>query len=561
MQTHFIDMVHHNPGEPPFDTKFTDPASIRSHGFNGQAFKHINTVVTLDAVAPGVFPQTDAEREWLSAFTTAQELEIHKAKAAGLNVFCHIDLFVLPKRIVEHFRAEICDPKTGRIDINRPKTLELHRALFDEIFTRWPEIDGLIIRVGETYLMDTPHHTGNGAVNYVSGLTLAEMHVEFHKLLNFLRAEICEKHDRWLIHRTWDTHPDRFHASLDFYLAVTEKIEPHPKLLFSVKHTTFDFQRFTPRNPCLGAGRHPQVVEVQCQREYEGKGAYANYVVCGVAEGFSEMADTGLKEFIKSPHYRGIYTWTRGGGWHGPYVNRKNEFWCELNFAVFSAWAHAPEKSEAWHFDRVCQSHFGLSPADTAVLRRIATLSERAILKGKLCTAYDSQADKVPEYPTNMWMRDDVLQGYEKLSLVFDKCVELGLLDAALTEKSESVQLWREMRAACDEFSDAMDADLRNVIEASVEYGVRLFTAIEAAWHLLAKNHEAWRAGQAPADIAKVRSDVEIFRKAWADYQKIPYDYPVAPTLYRGNGWHWPTEPEPKIGLLESITQVEGLLK
>jgi hypothetical protein len=296
MQTHFIDMVHHNPGEPPCDTKFTDPESIRMLGFNGQAFKHINTVATLDAVAPGVFPKTNAEREWLNAFTAAREFEIRKAKAEGLNVFYHIDLFVLPKRIVEFFRDEICDPKTGRIDLHRPKTLELHRALFDEIFTRWPEIDGLIIRVGETYLMDTPHHVGNGAVNYVSGLTLEDMHVEFRKLLIFLRTEICVKHNRWLIHRTWDTHPDRFHASLAFYTAVTQEIATHPKLLFSIKHTTFDFQRFSPLNPCLGVGRHPQVVEVQCQREYEGKGAYANYVVRGVAEGFSELTDTGLTQ-------------------------------------------------------------------------------------------------------------------------------------------------------------------------------------------------------------------------------------------------------------------------
>ena len=28
-----------------------------------------------------------------------------------------------------------------------------------------------------------------------------------------------------------------------------------------------------PFNPCIGIGKHQQVVEVQCQREYEGKGA------------------------------------------------------------------------------------------------------------------------------------------------------------------------------------------------------------------------------------------------------------------------------------------------
>ena len=45
-----------------------------------------------------------------------------------------------------------------------------------------------------------------------------------------------------------------------------------------------------PFNPTLGIGRHRQIVEVQCQREYEGKGAYPNYVVKGVVEGFEENA-------------------------------------------------------------------------------------------------------------------------------------------------------------------------------------------------------------------------------------------------------------------------------
>ena len=57
---------------------------------------------------------------------------------------------------------------------------------------------------------------------------------------------------------------------------------------FSIKHTALDFWRHVKVNECLTRGKHPQIIEVQCQREYEGKGAYPNYVMDGVINGFEE---------------------------------------------------------------------------------------------------------------------------------------------------------------------------------------------------------------------------------------------------------------------------------
>lgn len=36
--------------------------------------------------------------------------------------------------------------------------------MLQEIFKRFPKLDGLVIRVGETYLQNTPYHTGNGPI-------------------------------------------------------------------------------------------------------------------------------------------------------------------------------------------------------------------------------------------------------------------------------------------------------------------------------------------------------------------------------------------------------------
>ena len=51
-----------------------------------------------------------------------------------------------------------------------------------------------------------------------------------------------------------------------------------------------------PFNPCIGIGKHQQVVEVQCQREYEGKGAHPNYIAKGVIDGFEEFKKSNIKK-------------------------------------------------------------------------------------------------------------------------------------------------------------------------------------------------------------------------------------------------------------------------
>ena len=70
-------------------------------------------------------------------------------------------------------------------------------------------------------------------------------------------------------------------------------------------------------------------MEVQCQREYEGKGAYPNYVANAVINGFEETKQDAsprcLNDVKDNPLFYGVWTWSRGGGWYGPYIS--NELW------------------------------------------------------------------------------------------------------------------------------------------------------------------------------------------------------------------------------------------
>ena len=310
-----IDMVHHNPGETAFDSAFTDSAHLKSLGFTGQCFKHINAAIEFTSLK-GARAPSSKEVIWLKKLAKQVTDEILEAKQAGLLVFYHVDLIVLPKRILQSFKKDLCDPETGKISFDKPFTKKLHRHLFAEMFEQFPDVDGIITRVGENYLFDTPFHTGNTAVTYEGESHSPREISEFAQLIQFLREEICEKYNRYLIHRTWDIQNNRFHSNPEFYLGVTDQIPPHRKLLFSIKHTHIDFHRYARWNPCLGKGKHRQVVEVQCQREYEGKGAYPNFSSSGVVDGFPEAGQSNnLRKFVKSPYFAGVLSWSRGCGW------------------------------------------------------------------------------------------------------------------------------------------------------------------------------------------------------------------------------------------------------
>lgn len=476
-----IDMVHDNPGEKRTETIFRNPETLVEYGYNTQVFKHFNTIARFEKLEGNFFPSEES-KAWLKNMTSIVSRELYDAKKAGLMTMNHIDLFVLSKQLVEEYKDEICDAD-GKISIYKEKTKEIHRMMFDELFEEYPT-DGLIIRVGETYLHDTPYHTGNGAVKY--GNTEQEKNT-FVELINFLVEEVCQKHGKYLVFRTWDCFPNRFHADLQYYLDVTERIEPCEKLIFSIKHTALDFWRRVKFNPCLGKGRHRQIVEVQCQREYEGKGAYPSYVMNGVINGFPENKEIiGLKDIADNPLICGIYTWSRGGGWFGPYI--KNEFWCELNTYVISQYAQDTKRSEKEIFMEFAKGKMGMDVGNANSFYRLCLKVSDAVLYGRYIEPYDKSLNE-EMLPCNNWMRDDRIGGLRQLGGVFDYLEQNGLVEDALAEKEKAVKVWEEIKEMFNVIQ-IPDKKLREFIANSIEYGLRLFSIVNISFKIFAKNRK-----------------------------------------------------------------------
>lgn len=522
-----IDMVHHNPGDPPFKTMFLDPMMLASLGYGGQTFKHLNCAVRFDALGYGLFRSGTPEGIWMESLRNRLRSEILRAKKAGLLVFYHIDLFVLPTELIRREKTAILD-EANRISFDCERTREIHRILLSEMFHDFPDVDGVIVRTGETYLMDTPFHTGNGPVyNESAPRNISREKAVFRDLLNFLREEICVRHDRWLIYRTWDTFRDRFHASAEYYLDVTDDVKPHQKLIFSIKHTQLDFFRRVPFNPALGKGNHLQIVEIQCQREFEGKGAHPNYVVKGIIEGFEEEQGPGLRSLVRNPRFAGVYSWSRGGGWYGPYI--QNEFWCELNVRVLASWLKNPEQNEAEVFSD-CARQLGIGMESISLFRELCEMSATAVLKGRYCSQRE----------LNMcWMRDEHIGGMNQLRDDFEWMHECNLLESALVEKEEAVALWREMERISNEIQTS-DIMLTDFIRVSTSYGRILYSIVWRSWQILIFGLQAEHQKQIDSDL--VDQAFRDYDELWEEFYQLKKKHPQCATCYRPKYWNWPGE-------------------
>lgn len=531
---YILDMVHNNPGEPLTETVFDEPAFLAKNKFTGMVindFTFAHAALTFDELHQDIFPKGSKERDWVIAAAKKVQQNIQKAHDAGIKVYYFTDIIVLPKRLVALYGDEICD-NNGKISFERPKTIEIHRLMIKELFDRFPDLDGLVIRTGETYLNNVPYHTGNGPIT--NGV---QSHI---KLLNLLNEEVCIKRNKKIFYRTWSF--GGMHEDPKFYLAVTDKIKPNPNLIFSIKHTKGDYHRTFDFNPTLGLGNHAQIVEVQAQREYEGKGAYPNYVMDGVINGFEEYqtntpqkGNKSLNDIRNHRNFAGVWSWSRGGGWVGPYI--KNEFWCKLNTYVISHWAQDTSKSEAEVFDLFMDDNGILDQQSRDNFRTLCLLSAKAVLRGHESAKLPFKNDWV------WWMRDEFLSGigmkesksnlfpsegvlYEAFNFWYNN----NLLKKAIAEKYESVELWEKIASLSTKIN-MPNAQDRQYIHTSATYGLILHQIIAEGWNIMALGFTGDKTGN--YNLNDLEHAIAKYDALWIKYKQFEKDHPDCATLYK----------------------------
>jgi hypothetical protein len=413
-------------------------------------------------------------------------------------------------------------------DINRPLTQKLIRIQLAELFSTFPELDGLVIRFGETYLFDTPFHAGGNPVS-AGGKAGIEGHV---KLINILRDEVCVRRNKKLFYRTWDF--GFFHTNPDVYLKITDRIEPHENLTFSIKYTKGDFHRLTPFNPTLGIGKHPYIVEFQCQPEYYGKGAHPAYVFDGMLNGFEEddqIMDPGDKQGVKAllsdPNFAGLWTWSRGGGWQGPYIS--NELWCDVNAITAETWAQNTQLTEREALEKAALN-IGVQPQSVNDFIKLVHLSADGIVRGH-CSLID-----IPEAHFDVWwMRDHFMEGNRRLNPFFDYAIQSDKVDDVLAEKHQAVEIWKEMESLSEKIETDNAAD-KEYLKTSTTYGRIKFEIVEKAFIVMLLGHVGDVSGNYNRE--RIRRAVDDYDNLWQEWKQFKNDHPDCATIYLPEAFH-----------------------
>lgn len=538
-------MVHHNPGEPLFVTKYNDPAWLKSQGWNAQIIKTFpQCAITWDSFDPAILPPGSKDRDWSENLGRTIDTQIVAANKAGMPVFIFTDMLVVPRSLFAKYGEEMSviddapkvlqphesstqakkAPSTAekgtlnhsgrRFSILKPVAQKVVREQMDQIFKRFPTLDGIVIRFGETYLHDAPGYTGGSPVR------TAEEH---QMLLSLLREEVCVKRNKKLIYRTW-SFGNGFHSNPEFYQQVTDTIEPHPNLRFSMKHTSSDYSRDMPFNRTIGVGRHPQLVEVSAnQAGLYGKCAFPYYCGKGVIDGWEHFGShaKGLSSIATNPQFSGLWTWSHGDGWVGPY--KTNEFWTNLNTAVIREFGLNPQRSEKEIFEAYCRDNLRLSPEQTATLRDLLLTATQATYHGQ---ESDLIRDGDHFVFTSWWCRDEYLTAVN-----VDAMVKTGLVDKAIAEKDRAVEDWIKVErlAKSLNLSDKTDQEF---VEVSSTYGRIRIEICREIWRMQLLAAQANLSGK-QLDRDAMKSSIARYDALWADWRKLKSDHECCPTLYR----------------------------
>jgi hypothetical protein len=234
------------------------------------------------------------------------------AKSYNLKIFINTDYLFFNKDIDTY--------------LNSSKTTsgDLYMEILEKAFIEYPEIDGLILRIGENDGKD------------VSGNFLSRLMLHTPRQANRLLKQMLplfEHHNKKLIFRTWTVGAYKIGDLIwneKTFDTVFSSIDSQA-LIISMKFGDTDFMRHLELNPLFFRGSHKKIIELQTRREWEGMGTYPSFV------GWDYK--NYLDKLITNEHFTGIHVWCQTGGWaKSEWSNvtylKNSSFWNELNTEV-----------------------------------------------------------------------------------------------------------------------------------------------------------------------------------------------------------------------------------
>jgi hypothetical protein len=407
----------------------------------------------------------------------------------GMQVFLTTDMLALTPPLAEQLRRLAPDKSAAGINTTDPVVWDIYRAGLEELFEDLP-VDGLVIRFGEGGNL---YNTGGWP--YRSEMAIRSV-VSLRAMLHGLLPAF-EAHHKTLVLRSWTVgvgQLGRLHVDPRMYDTALGDIDS-PALVVSTKYTAGDFFSYLPLNPTLLAGRHRRLIELQAKPEFEGFGAFPNFVAEEHARALRALRSA-------NPQISGIYLLTQFGGplRAGPqtlYPLHGFWLWTDANVFVDSQLALDPGADVGDLTRRWAQINFGDHPQVLDAVVNVLSGSREAVLKGYYIRSFAERQVRVPglELPPLMWIFEwDMVGGWHSLlSLVYRTSrddVGISIAEghsAAATIRRMRVQLQTAFAGGGAPACGALCMDALR----SLEYEETLFDAL-AAWRQAFLSYYRW---------------------------------------------------------------------
>ncbi len=199
-----------------------------------------------------------------------------------------------------------------------------YRGLVEGILDDFPQLEGLILRIGES--------DGNDVRDPIRTRLHLRSAGETNRMLKDL-LPIFENRNRTLILRTWTVGAHKIGDLIWHRQTLLDTVDgiDSPNFIVSMKHGESDFFRYLPLNRAFFRIPHRKIIELQARREYEGAGEYPSFIGRDCERFARELADV--------PNMAGMSVWCQTGGWHRfrrlPFLpDAGKDDWIRLNAAV-----------------------------------------------------------------------------------------------------------------------------------------------------------------------------------------------------------------------------------
>jgi len=402
-----------NPGEPEAETRYRSGAQLKALGYTDVVLFDTTALSGVDRLGRIVDPEV---RRWMVQHSEAVVHRVAEARSSGLGVYLAYDLLSLAVETVEEHQEAVCcknDPST--LCPASDAALQLSTTALASLLDQMPDIEGIVLRFGDSDADRMPHLVGNDIYQphcaRCSQLGRAE---RIGRVIRAVYELVVRDLDKRLIVRAWNVRPRGLHDSVDLCRRVIEALPGSPddqRLILSFKYTHTDFWRYQRWNPAsLHTGGRPVIYELECQREYEGKGTIPNWQAPLWRDGSPEVDGNeiaGLCAARDTVNLVGLWGWVRGGGWGGPFL--KDESWIDANAFAVPRLAEDVETScrdlaDAWITERLGIEDEALS----AAIRQVLENSPQTVLQAFYIGPFARGRDD-PWHPSADWIQDDLI--------------------------------------------------------------------------------------------------------------------------------------------------------